>query len=221
MPRKKEIIIDWELVDILLDKHYTMKEIAKTLNIFHTTLSNYTKEKYGITFKEYKRQRLIRDGLTAAQRHYRNNKEKCKEAKKKWDKKHPNYPNEYYLKHRRLINDNNNRRRQVYNPLYKGKERRRRLKIKLDVINGYGGKCACCGEIRVDFLTIDHINNDGKEDRKKFGRSANKLYRWLIANNFPEGYQILCMNCNFSKYLNKGKCIHQIEKEQEIETNNT
>ena len=37
---------------------------------------------------------------------------------------------------------------------------------------------------------------------------GDKLYRWLIRKNFPSGYQILCMNCNFAK----GKCSHELEK---------
>jgi AraC-like DNA-binding protein len=219
--KRKDIVIDWKLVDTMLDEHHNAKEISKALHIQSTTLSRYTKQTFGIDFKEYRDRNLAKDGLTNQQRYYRNNKEKCKEAKRKWGEKHPNYPNEHYLKNRRLINDQNNRRRQTYNALYKGKERRRRLKIKLDVINGYDGKCTCCGETIVDFLTIDHVNNDGSIDRKNFGRSGNKLYRWLIDNNFPEGYQILCMNCNYSKYLNKGQCIHQIEMEKIDDANNT
>ena len=29
--------------------------------------------------------------------------------------------------------------------------------------------------------------------------SSNGFYYWLIRNNFPEGYQILCANCNIFK----------------------
>lgn len=82
-------------------------------------------------------------------------------------------------------------------------------KLRLLCIVHYGDdppKCACCGESNIKFLTIDHINNDGAEHRNEIGRS--KLYSWLIKNNFPEGFQVLCMNCNWGKAQNKGVCPH-------------
>lgn len=83
------------------------------------------------------------------------------------------------------------------------------LSVKQKIIEAYGGKCVCCGEETLEFLTIDHINNDGAEDRRQNGRkSGGKLYRWLIKNNFPkEDYQLLCYNCNCSKGF-FGYCPH-------------
>lgn len=61
-------------------------------------------------------------------------------------------------------------------------------------------------------LSIDHINGGGGKHRrllfgenKKGGRS---FYRWLQDNKYPDGYQVLCMNCqwikrNENKELNK------------------
>lgn len=83
------------------------------------------------------------------------------------------------------------------------------LSVKMKIIEAYGGKCVCCGENILEFLTIDHINNDGAADRKdnKHG-SGGKLYRWLIKNGFPkENYQILCYNCNCAKGF-FGYCPH-------------
>lgn len=67
-------------------------------------------------------------------------------------------------------------------------------------------KCSLCGyDSDIDALTIDHINNNGKEHRKQLNVYASKdLYRWLIKNNFPDGFQILCMNCNMLKQINEG-----------------
>jgi len=83
------------------------------------------------------------------------------------------------------------------------------LSVKIKVIEGYGGKCSCCGEVALEFLTIDHINNNGAEDRRQNGKkTGGKLYRWLIKNNFPkEEYQLLCYNCNCSKGF-FGYCPH-------------
>lgn len=83
------------------------------------------------------------------------------------------------------------------------------LNVKMKIIEAYGSKCVCCNEDTIEFLTIDHINNDGAEDRKKNGnKSGGKLYRWLIKNNFPKrDYQILCFNCNCAKGF-FGYCPH-------------
>lgn len=73
-------------------------------------------------------------------------------------------------------------------------------------------KCQCCGESEIDMLSLDHINNDGAYHRRSNPSSAKNLVGYVIKNNFPEGYQVLCMNCNFSKSKprNKGRCMHEI-----------
>ena len=73
-------------------------------------------------------------------------------------------------------------------------------KLKLEILQHYSkdNKCACCGEDHIEFLTIDHKNNNGKSERKKYGYGVH-FYRWLKSNNFPPFYQVLCMNCNFIK----------------------
>jgi len=86
--------------------------------------------------------------------------------------------------------------------------KRRRTELKLAVIKGYGGACTCCGETNPIFLTIDHVNGDGAQDRRK-GLKAGKLAVKLIQQGFPSGYQILCWNCNLGRQLNGGVCPHQ------------
>lgn len=82
-------------------------------------------------------------------------------------------------------------------------------KIRDEVYQAYGGAiCACCGETEPKFLTIDHINNDGHIHRRENRWAATGLYRYLRANNFPPGYQVLCYNCNLGKARNKGVCPH-------------
>jgi hypothetical protein len=72
----------------------------------------------------------------------------------------------------------------------------------------YGGyKCVCCGETHPAFLSIDHVNNDGGKHRRSVGRGAN-IYTWLRDNGYPEGFQVLCHNCNHGKHLNGGVCPH-------------
>lgn len=87
----------------------------------------------------------------------------------------------------------------------------RRLKVRDAVYRAYGGYvCKCCGETEPKFLSIDHINNDGAEHRRSNRlQTGEQLYRWLVRNKFPSGFQILCMNCQWGKRNNRGVCPHQ------------
>lgn len=109
-----------------------------------------------------------------------------------------------------------------YHKLYQKKYyQKRRLKLKelrwqqrLQALKHYGGdppKCACCGESEPRFLEIDHINNNGNQHRKIVGK-GRLVTDWLIKNNFPLGFQILCSNCNRAKGI-YGICPHQTKKE--------
>lgn len=91
---------------------------------------------------------------------------------------------------------------------FKNKTSVYRFNFRKKVIVGYGGKCTCCGESQYEFLAIDHVNNDGNEDRKKM-KNSYRIHRYIIDNNFPKEYQILCHNCNLSKAFH-GYCPHKI-----------
>lgn len=86
------------------------------------------------------------------------------------------------------------------------------LSRRLKVLEHYGGKCACCGEARYEFLAIDHMGGGGTEHRKNIGRGAN-FTQWLIRNDYPEGFRVLCHNCNMAIGF-YGHCPHQ-EKQAE------
>lgn len=83
--------------------------------------------------------------------------------------------------------------------LDKAHERRR------SALAAYGGKCACCGEDRLVFLAIDHIDGIVPEGRK---RSGGQLVRLLEIQGWPPGYQVLCHNCNSARGF-YGSCPHQ------------
>lgn len=92
-------------------------------------------------------------------------------------------------------------------PKFKIYQQNRWVRIKHELISNYGGQCECCGEEIERFLTVDHINNDGKEDRKIHGQ-AMTFYLWLIRNNYPkDNYRLLCYNCNLGRRL--GICPHK------------
>lgn len=67
--------------------------------------------------------------------------------------------------------------------------------------------CACCSETNPGFLTIDHINGGGNAHRREVG-GGNNLLIWLKKQDYPEGFQVLCFNCNAGRYWNGGSCPH-------------
>lgn len=76
-----------------------------------------------------------------------------------------------------------------------------RQELKREVLTHYGGgQCVCvrCGVNDIRCLSIDHINSKGAEERKSIG-GGSRFYAWLKKMNYPEGYQTLCMNCQFLK----------------------
>lgn len=99
-----------------------------------------------------------------------------------------------YLKHREKI-------------ILKNKERSEKLKSAS--YSKYGGAfCNCCGEKEYMFLSIDHINGGGNEHRRTELGGGQYIHRWLRDNNYPQGFQVLCYNCNLGKAKNKNICPH-------------
>lgn len=85
---------------------------------------------------------------------------------------------------------------------------RRYKKEKQLIFEHYGGTnphCECCGETRQEFLTVNHKNGRGNVHRREIGES--NLYHWLVKNNYPDGFNILCMNCNWASRIT-GQCPH-------------
>ena len=82
--------------------------------------------------------------------------------------------------------------------------------IKRIVMAAYGGRCACCGEEEVAFLSIDHMHGGGRKHREEIGAVGSRgFYGWLKDNNYPAGFQVLCHNCNMGRHLNGGICPHK------------
>jgi len=81
--------------------------------------------------------------------------------------------------------------------------------LKIEVIQHYGGACACCGETEIVFLTIDHPDGDGSARRREEGhRGGTAQYRKIRRDGFPPGFRVLCWNCNTAEYL-LGQCPHK------------
>ena len=83
--------------------------------------------------------------------------------------------------------------------------------------------CRCCGlDNHANFLAIDHITGrkemDSNPELVKLGYSSElkgvMLHEWIIKNNFPKGFQILCHNCNLAKGF-YGICPHETARKEE------
>ena len=128
------------------------------------------------------------------------NRERVLQKQREWRKNNRTHLLELKLKYREKQRTELNIKQKTYVQ-----------RIRFKVLVHYGGdppKCACCGESHVEFLEIDHIKGGGTEHRKKVRKYGSEFYNWLVKNNYPEGYRVLCSNCNSSngRY---GYCPHQ------------
>lgn len=115
----------------------------------------------------------------------------------------------YYLTHQDKLKQyahnyyksNYSRLKEYWNEL----RRKKYQEAKIVALTHYGnGKLACarCGFNDIRALSIDHIDGRGNYHRK-FSHVAARIYQWLIQNNFPDGFQTLCMNCQLIKKVER------------------
>jgi hypothetical protein len=78
------------------------------------------------------------------------------------------------------------------------------------VINVYtNGEATCrrCGNGDIDVLCLDHVNDDGNAHRREVGGhkafSGMRMYRWVVKNDYPSIFQVLCANCNLKKEVER------------------
>ncbi len=89
-----------------------------------------------------------------------------------------------------------------------------RLTKKERVLAHYsGGSMSCClcppekAKVHVAMLALDHVVGGGTVHRDEVG-TGNKFYNWIIREEYPEGYRVLCHNCNFREHLKKVSVAH-------------
>lgn len=169
------------------------------------------KTRYQVRF--FFKNKLSKDGLTPECK--KCNYQKTKNWRKRnWDKflETSRKLSKKYRENGDLIEKNRLYKKNNYQRI-REKAKIRSKEIKSIVLSKYSNgkpKCNCCGELEILFLSIDHINNDGAEHRKKIGGSGTTMYYWLIRNNFPTGFQVLCFNCNQGKRI-LGVCPHKLK----------
>lgn len=111
------------------------------------------------------------------------------------------YHRAWYQKNRdrlRVYKRENMRRYRTKNPAKHAEQSRsakRRLRSKLLIT--YGPKCVGCGFTDTRALTLDHVKNNGNQERKSLGERG--VYQRALNASHASEYQILCMNCQFIK----------------------
>ena len=102
-----------------------------------------------------------------------------------------------------------------YSKLHPDRITNYRNNIRNYVLNKYGGACVCCGEKQLLFLTIDHKNNDGYQDRINLSSPMGRLLK-LKREPIRTDLQIACFNCNLGRELNNGICPHKLNNDDDI-----
>jgi hypothetical protein len=149
--------------------------------------------------------------------------ENCKnkarrESKKKWRGNNSNYEKLYYNSNKINILEKQKKYHKLHRNDYKNywiknKDKKHILskksnqKLKQEVFTHYcNGQPHCqdegCNVTNLIFLTIDHINNNGAEERRKANKNGTEFYRWIKQNEYLKGYQVLCWNHNKKNYIN-------------------
>jgi hypothetical protein len=141
----------------------------------------------------------------------------------------------YRKRHSEYVKEWRKRNREQFHATQK----RAYVAVRLECLQRYSGKeipeCRCCGETIILFLQIDHIEGNGSAHRREIGMrqggsiqspgqktkvtmGGNGLAYWLKKNGWPEGFRVLCANCNLSKRVGK-YCPHEIQRGIDLDGN--
>ena len=117
------------------------------------------------------------------------------------------YKKKYYKDNLKRINHDKKEYHNANSQRINQRRRELHLNNKQTVIDHYGHSCKICGETRLAFLGLDHIDDNGVEDRKTNGTGGG-IYERLIRENFPPGYQVLCHNHNMKKEISRKRSLY-------------
>jgi hypothetical protein len=172
-------------------------------------LKVYGKEYYRLHKEELKVYNSIH--VEELRSYRKSNSKKRYETYRKWLSLHPNYQKGKYKEYH-----------QVY--YVKNMDRQKKLhkiwvrNLKVEVLSHYSNGspyCECCKEKHIEFLSIDHINGGGRKHLREIGLESGgwRFYQWLKKNSYPQGFRVLCYNCN-QALGHLGYCPH---KKSELE----
>jgi len=154
----------------------------------------FNKKEYMAKYRKENRDKILATRRKYSKKYYAKNRDRIAILHKVWGKT-------YRLKNKEKIAAYMN---SYWHSTHKAKRIKANAAIKRCVMEHYGGgaaQCAHCNINDIDVLTIDHIHNNGAEERKKGPAGGISFYVLLRKNNFPPGYQVLCLNCNLKKEI--------------------
>ena len=213
------------------------KEISEKLNMEHAAVTRIVKNEYKRIDRAKNPEKWRKPARTSypkyaekakarSSKRYGEKKDEINAKRKEDRKKNPKKYFEIRKRYRErnpehvkdLRNKNYAKHKEKNRPRVNKKANERNKEKTLQVYTHYSNgspKCACCGVTGIEFLTVDHIIpklemvKDSKMIKMGFRvtRKASNLCKWLVTNNFPKGFQILCWNCNFAKGK-LGQCPH-------------
>jgi len=148
--------------------------------------------------------------------------EQRREYEKEWHRQNANWLREYRLAYYKThqaelaVKQKQKYQKDLAKSRRKSRERAigERARVKYDVLCHYSNDgsaiCVKCGFSDIRALSIDHIKSNGREERGKMQSIGSSFYRWLRRNSYPEGYQTLCMNCQFIKRVENKECAKEL-----------
>jgi hypothetical protein len=141
-------------------------------------------------------------GQTAVERRRQQKREQARRRRAADPDKDAEYQRNYAKANRARIRERNASYQAADPERYRANRAATDKRLRAKVFAHYGTICACPGCEATEHLTIDHVTGGGGDHRKKLtsgDRGGLVLYRWLVNNGFPEGFQTLCRPCNASK----------------------
>jgi hypothetical protein len=188
------------------NKRYEQAKLIPKITLSSKVCSKCHEEKSVTDFQKNpgKKDGLVNQCKDCTSQYYKSKTIKTYLSKRKESGKQKETLDRYRQSHREEINRRHRDRRKASKNLDRVNYTVHRLELRRKAIDKLGGKCVICGEDNILKLCIDHINDDGNEERKKFG------FRTIVSkilNNIAEEnkYQALCFNCNRKKQLSKLK----------------
>jgi hypothetical protein len=117
---------------------------------------------------------------------------------KEFEKRGLNFNKENYKKNRKTIRKRQRKYHLKNNTHLRNLAFKTLAGNKIECIKHHEWKC-CVNPKDLDILQIDHINNDGSDDRKNF--NGLTWYRWIINNpkKARNKLQIICANAQWKK----------------------
>ena len=124
---------------------------------------------------------------------------------------------------RKAYREANKDKKKAYNEANKDKikaqQKAYRIASKIDVFSHYSKKisnsdipiCSCCGYNDIRFLNLDHIKSRKNIPQKEKKLNGIRLWKYIKSQGYPDGYQVMCFNCNIAKG-NRKYCPHQLDR---------